>query len=423
MRQLLIVAYYFPPLGGIGSLRIVRLASHLAEHDWRVTVLAPANGAYTRDPTLTFPEKQVVRSRALELSRAAKRVLRTGGDDVQAAQVAGLKLQLRRLAHDWLYFPDPQIGWYPPALLSAQQSLQHKRFDAIYSSSFPITAHLIARTLHRRWRIPWVAEFRDPWSDMLPAGTVQRRRAIRLERQIGRACDAAVTVSPSWAAMYERRWQRPVTVLRNAHDGQLVASSAGRERDDELVLGYLGSYYPQTQSLQPLWTELAQMRAQGETKLPRIKVIGNLDPAFAAQADAAGLTDRVTATGTLPHEQAAAELLSCSALLIAGPTDASGLMRGQIAAKLYEYLATDLPIIYIGDPGADAARLLAAFPATAIVPTGDQATLRLTLTTPLAPATRNVGALSARSQTQLLARLLDSIAQSEAPAADPAHVR
>jgi hypothetical protein len=178
------------------------------------------------------------------------------------------------------------------------------------------------------------------------------------------------------------------------------------------VLGYLGTYYPQTQSLGPVLTAIARLRAEHVTELPRIKIIGRLNSALNEQAQTAGVGDLLQFTGVLPHPQATTEMLSCSALLVAGPVDARGLLCGHIVAKLYEYLATDLPIIYIGDPRADAARLLAGFPATHIVPTGDEATMQRLLSTPLVPATRNTDALYAGSQTQLLADLLDSLTRA-----------
>src|SRR3954468_9547286 len=98
MRRVLIVAYYFPPLGGAGSLRISGFAGHLPEYGWEPTVLAPRDGAYYRDPQISFPERRVIRTPSIELSRAGKRTLRTGGSDVVAADVGGARAAVRRAA-------------------------------------------------------------------------------------------------------------------------------------------------------------------------------------------------------------------------------------------------------------------------------------------------------------------------------------
>src|SRR3954470_3068339 len=167
MRRGLIVAYYFPPLGGAGSLRISALATHLPEYGWEATVLAPRNGAYYRDLEISFPERLVIRTPSIELSRTGKRLLRTGGSDVVPAKPGGTRVAARSAARSALYFPDAQVGWYAPALFTARRALRERHFDAIFSSSFPITAHLIARRLHRWMDVPWIAEFRDPWSAAL----------------------------------------------------------------------------------------------------------------------------------------------------------------------------------------------------------------------------------------------------------------
>ena len=182
MRRALIVAYYFPPLGGIGSLRVSGFATHLREYGWEPTVLAPRDGAYYRDPQISFPEHDVIRTPSIEFSRVGKRVLRAGGTDVVAADVGGARAAVRRGARAALYFPDAQIGWYAPALITARRALRERRFDAVFSSSFPITAHLVARRLHRWLKIPWIAEFRDPWSAMLARQGRSSARAARLER-------------------------------------------------------------------------------------------------------------------------------------------------------------------------------------------------------------------------------------------------
>jgi glycosyltransferase involved in cell wall biosynthesis len=409
MRQALIVAYYFPPLGGIGSLRVTGYATHLPEYGWSPTVLAPRNGAYYRDPGLSFDEARVVRTASIELSRAGKRVLRAGGDDTTPAAVGGLRASLRGLARSALYFPDPQVGWYAPAVLSARRALRGRRFDAVFSSSFPITAHLVARTLHRRLGVPWVAEFRDPWSAMLAADDPIRGRALRLERSLAREADAVVMTSPSWATRHAADWGREVSVIPNGHDGQMAPVGSP---DGSITLAYLGSYYPATQRLDAVWPAIRRINARGELTVDRIRFIGDLHPALAAELRSQGLDGLVEVTGFLPHDEALRSLQTASALLVAGPRDAGGILRGQVAAKLSEYLASGLPIVYVGDPACDAADLLRRYSGTSVVATEDDAGVERALLACLGRRiVRDVGDLSRRALAGDLARVLDAAAQ------------
>src|SRR3954453_12394648 len=92
MRRLLVVAYYFPPIGGIGSIRLVRFGEHLPDFGWDATVLAPKGTPHATDPELLYPEEHVVRSRSLELSRLKQLVPRVrasaDGDDGRARAAA-----------------------------------------------------------------------------------------------------------------------------------------------------------------------------------------------------------------------------------------------------------------------------------------------------------------------------------------------
>src|SRR3954454_6208436 len=118
MRRILVVAYYFPPIGGIGSIRLARFAEHLPEFGWNATVLAPQATPHPTDPRLRYPEEHVVRSRSLELSRLKGLIPRVGrSDDADdgrarvAARTAGRQL-----------YPDPQIGWFPGAIVAGRRA-------------------------------------------------------------------------------------------------------------------------------------------------------------------------------------------------------------------------------------------------------------------------------------------------------------
>lgn len=370
MARALLVAYYFPPLGGIGSLRAVSQARHLPEHGWDVDVLAPRSGAYHRDEQLEFPEQHVVRTASLELSRIGKKALHAGGDDLRPAQVDGTRRVLRQAAHAVLYFPDAQVGWAPFALRAGRRALSARPVDAIVSSSFPITAHIVARRLAREAGVPWIAEFRDPWSELMAPGR-RRRRAARLERALARDASAVVMTSPSWAERHARLWGRSVDVIPNGHDLGAVRADA----PTGLVLGYLGTYYPGAQaSLAPVWEAASRLGDdQGGPHVEEIRIVGELHPAMRAELAAHGLADRIRVTGFLSHEEAVQRIASCSVAVLAGPSDADGVLRGHVPGKVWEYLATDLPVVCVAAPQSDVASLMRQQVGTHLVSLGDAA--------------------------------------------------
>jgi glycosyltransferase involved in cell wall biosynthesis len=405
MRRVLIVAYYFPPLGGAGALRVLGFARHLPEFGWEPVVLAPSNGAYFRDPSLSFPG-QTVRTRSLELSRAGKRALAAGGDDVRPATVGPLRTLSRQLARRWLYFPDAQIGWYPGAAAAGRRLAREATFDAVFSSSFPITAHLVARAVHRRAGIPWIAEFRDPWSVRMSGGSaLQRRRAQRLERAIADEASAAVMTSPTWAGEHSKQWGRSVVTIPNGY-GCLSPPSQG----DEHVMCFLGTYYPGRQDLSAVWKALAVIAADPRSPPVRLRIVGEASPTMRAELRANRVESLVEVTGFLAHEEALRRVASASLLVAAGPANADGYGTGWVPAKLFEYLATGLPILWVGATPNDGASLLATHPGCRILEPHQVDGVMVALSEVAGRRySRDLRGLARRDRSRALAELLDEL--------------
>lgn len=362
-RRVLVVAYYFPPIGGIGSIRMSRFVACLPEFGWAPTVLAPRGTPHPVDHDLRFRSDLTVRALSIELSRAKIAI---------PASVAGrgtrgtrLRQRARSFAHRHVFYPDAQVGWYPAAVAKGLGLLRRERFDLIYSSSNPITAHLVARTLSRRAGLPWVAEFRDPWSEWLGQEHPHHDRAIRLEDSLARAATTVVVPTPTLVAHYRDRWQREPALVSNGHD---LDSPAARP-PERFTVTHVGSYYPDAQSYRPLWEALARLRRTNTEVRPRIRFVGRLPEQVRSETEELRLDSCVEATGLLPHREAVNAMLDSSLLVLSGFS--CPLSRGVISGKLFEYLASDLPILYIGDQADDAARLLEHQPGGYVVQRSD----------------------------------------------------
>ena len=385
----LFVSYYFPPLGGIGSLRAVRFATYLPASGWDVRVVAPRHGAYHRDPSLRFPEHRVVRSPSIELSRLGKRAVRAGGDDTTPAPVSGVRARLQSFARSRLYWPDAQRGWIPGARWAAR----NERFDVVYSSSFPISAHVAARAIAARAGVPWVAEFRDPW--------VGDDRTARFERALLADATAVVTMSDTWAGVYRARGARAVTVIPNAVDSPAFVAAG-----DRFVLTHLGTLYAGRQHLDTVWRAIAS----APDSVDEIRFVGSLPDATRAELRGLGLESRVTTTGFLPRADVPDALQGSTAFLAAAYKDDGWVARGTIPAKLLEYLGTDRPIVYVGHTADDAAQLLAPYPDCHRVEPGDLAAALAALDASRRPVGgRDPSALSVERLTARLAEVFDAV--------------
>jgi len=408
MRRVLMVAYHFPPLGGIASLRALRFARHLPSFGWEPWVVAPRRGDYQSDPSLVHPEDRVARTGSLELSRLARSAV---GTLTPTLSLSGPSLRVRARAaiRHWLYRPDAQIGWYPFAVAAGRRLLREHRFDAILSSSFPVTAHLVGRRLHRDSGLAWVADFRDLWSDWSEA---RRASKARLEQSLLREATATTTVSPSYAEALRARGSRRVEVLTNGFDPEDFPTTSAPANG---VAAYLGTYYPGIQDLPTAIRAIGALAREGSGL--RLRFIGDYPSVLRPEVEAAGLESRTDATGFIPHPLAVEQLSRASVLLLGGPTSADTVaMRGNVAAKVFEYLGSRRPILMIGDPDTDVAGMLRPFARACVVGVGrvDEAVdaLRQLLRAGTAPVDdRLLEPYTSRDLSRRLAGLLEDVCQ------------
>jgi glycosyltransferase involved in cell wall biosynthesis len=407
MRRVLIIAYYFPPIGGIGSIRMARFTTYLPELGWEPTVIAPRDTPHQLDPDLSFPEHAVIRSRSIELSRLGRGLpTAPAARGADAARRGGrVRASVRAAAHRYVFYPDAQIGWYPGAVRAGLRALRREQFDAIYSSSFPITAHLVARTLSRRSGLPWVAEFRDPWSDRLEDRHPHRDRASRLEASIAGDAAKLVAPSPSWAELFGARWGKRVETVPNGHD----VATAPQPTPGRPTLTHLGTYYPGEQSFQALWAALGELVRAGPPDAPVVRFVGDLPEKVREEIETVGLGDHLEATGLVSHDDALRAMLSSTMLIASGSPVKDPVSRGWIPAKLFEYLGSGLPILYLGDPAGDAGRLLLGQPGCYVVEPTDVSGVRAALEAGLAGQLhdRDTERFSRRARTRALAEVLD----------------
>jgi len=222
---------------------------------------------------------------------------------------------------------------------------------------------------------------------------------------------AVVVPSPSWGELFESKGARRVQVITNGFDS---ADLPPFRRPSETVLTHVGSLYPGFQDLRPVWAALQRARRSGQSPVNRLLFVGNLHPDVRRELADHGLDDMLEVTGFLPHRDALARMMESSALLVAGGRDDRPILRGVIPAKIFEYLGSGLPILYVGTKDADPARLLMQFPGCFLIGPGDvdaaQAALQAIET---GPVDRETGPFTWRALTRSLANTLDRVVSRE----------
>ncbi len=363
--RVLYLAYEFPPAVGGGVMRAVKFATYLRDFGWDPVVLTVARRAHARAEAL--PDGlEVHRVRSLvppEDQRAGRRRV----DDGRRAGGPTGRRWLDRV-RDRFLVPDTRVLWWPLARRRALALHRDAPFDAVLATAPPFSALCLGRELARRFRIPFVADLRDPWVDsfasLRAAERPERmRREEAMERLVVRDAAAVVVTAPALAeALAERHPESGSTrfhVITNGFDPADYEGVAPRELDHPALVytGKLTTQYA-PDALAAMLRELRSQDADGAPEI-RLHVVGDVDAVAAGAFERAGVASAVTFHGPVPPSEVRRFQLGADVLVSSlGPDDA----RIRISGKVFEYLATGRPILALVPPGGATAEIVRATP-------------------------------------------------------------
>ncbi len=347
MRRVLVISYLFPPMGGVGVQRTLKFVKYLRDFGWEPFVLAarpPRHGLRDESLLADLPQGvSVTRTRAIIPPQS-------------------LPWRVRDFITRWILTIDEQVGWLPFAQRAGLEIIRDHHIDLVYSTSTPYTAHCVARYLHAQTRLPWVADFRDPWvgnANLHFATPFHRKFVESKERQVIQQADHIQVVSPPMAEAFTSRYDglsaSRLTCLPNGFDAQDFAHIQPAARaQDRFTLVYTGSFYAHGRTARSFLEAISSALQHGA--IPRqaldIQLVGNLGNATLEWITELGLNDIVQTPGFIPHDQSLARLFSADVLLliVGDAADSAGVYTG----KLFEYLAAQKPILCLANGGVAA---------------------------------------------------------------------
>ncbi|NND71659.1 MAG: glycosyltransferase family 4 protein [Rhodothermales bacterium] len=364
-KRVLFITYYFPPSGGSGVQRPVKFVKYLPEFDWHPTVLtvSPDKAAYVdRDSALAsdIPESvDVIRTSSWDPYGLYARLRGSSrGDSIvmhmSPEDDAGWKDRLSLWFRANLFIPDARIGWVPYVVKEARKLHRAKAFDAIVTTSPPHSVHLAGRRLANRLEIPWLADFRDPWTnifyrDFLPTLGLVDRFEKKLERKIVQRADSVVTVSKRDHEFYEDLRGRRVSLIPNGYDPDDMPSHRS-VNSGTFVLAHVG-VLNETRNPDALWKALATFEDAADF---RLELTGRMDDEVSGAVQDLPVSKLVT--DNVSHSEAIEKMFGSSLLFFVVNRGTGN--ESMIPAKVYEYLASGVRILGIGPTDGDAARLI-----------------------------------------------------------------
>ena len=369
MKRVLIISYYWPPTGGSGVQRWVKFAKYLPAEGWQPVIYTPENPEQLAvDASLEAEvptEAEIIRRRIVEPYEMYKKLLRKSGHSKEAVEVNPVNAQnksfLQKVAM-WIrgnfFRPDPRCLWIRPSVRFLKKYLIEHPVDLIVSTGPPQSMHMIGRRLARETGLPWIADFRDPWTKIFYFKHLSMTRATerwhhKMEKKVLDDATSVVAVSPLVQQDFQAMTQTPVELITNGFDEcdfhQEPFKMAEGGPQQLFTITHTGLFAADGNPT-VLWEVLAEKCRTCEEfrKSLRINLIGKTDEQIIKAAHDAGLGDNVYDLGYQHHARAVDEQRKASLLIL--PLRKEPEYKAVLPGKLFEYLASYRPILGIGQP-------------------------------------------------------------------------
>ncbi len=350
-NKVLVIAYYFPPMGLSGVQRTLKFVKYLPKYNWEPTVLTVTPTAYY---ALDYGMLR-------ELNDSNIKTIRTNSVDPTRLFESGKPVKmphekLRSLlgaVSQTVFIPDNKVGWRHDAVKAGKKLLKSEKFDVILSTAPPYTCHLIGVALSQDSGLPLVVDYRDAWVDnplhfyLTP---FHRLAHQKLERKVLRAAGRVITINRRIKELMIRRYRflnyNDIAIVPQGYDPAdfEVEDSYRVSKSNRMRITYSGTFYRNRtpkyflRALSELFKEHPEYRKDIEAVF-----VGAFRKENLSLVNSLGLQDVVKVLGYLDHKTAISYIMTSDLLWM---TIGRGKGEDMISTgKLFEYVGSRKPIL------------------------------------------------------------------------------
>jgi hypothetical protein len=431
MKKVLFITYYWPPSGGSGVQRPLKFVKYLRDFGWEPIVYTVENGEFPEiDNSLLseIPENlTVIKRKIFEPFSLYKWFI---GQKKEYKLVAGYMHQKKtnKLSEKiamWirsnLFIPDARMFWIRPSVKYLNTWLHENKVDAIITTGPPHSVLLIGLGLKLKTKLPWLVDFRDPWTEIdyykdLKLTKFADSEHKRLEGEVLKNADTVVCVSPDWGNGLARIGNRKIEYISNGFDEEDIHDEIKVNLDEKFTIVHIGMM-GKSRNHEVFWQAVSELRIEN-AKLRMdllVKLYGKLDPSISESVKRWKLEDCVEMYNYIPHNEIVYVQKSARVLYLSVNETANAM--GILTGKIYEYLAVMRPILCIGPEQGEAAKVVKEAEAGLVSGFGDLGKLKANIMSLYSPYKNNIPftgggnftKYSRKTQTGELAALLDKM--------------
>ena len=349
--------------------RWLKFAKYLPQFGWYPVIITPAEGTapYYDSELLKDvpPEAEVIKTGTLEPFALYNKLqgkrqgapVPVGMMDISKPDTAFKKLSA--FVRGNVFIPEARRGWVPYATKAALERIKQGDIDIIVSTGPPHSTHLGAQKVARQTGLPWLADLRDPWTNIyynqaLPRLELAKKYDRYLETEVVKAASAVTVVSPGMVDEFGARAKR-IELLYNGFDEDDIPTE--RVPSENFVIAHVGNFFPALES-PGLVQALAALCVENKNFSQRLRLefTGMVDKDVLGRLEKSLPTGSVVVHGPRSHSEATQAMVNADLLLLSIANEANS--RVLVGGKVFEYLATGHPIVAIGNPESGAADVL-----------------------------------------------------------------
>lgn len=430
-RKVLVISYYWPPSGGSSVLRWLKFTKYLGAFNWDVTIYTPSNPepqAFDESLLNEIPDNiTLLKTKILEPYSLYKLFSgKSKEKGVAAGFINSKKKNFLSGISIWIrgnvFIPDARKFWIKPSVKYLRTYLNENPHDVVVSTGPPHSMHLIAQKIKKLAGISWVADFRDPWTNIdfykeLKLSRKADRKHHQLEKEVLTEADKVITVSPTMTDEFRKMGCKNVSTITNGFDSQPAIKKESEAKNKFTIL-HIGSM-PKSRNPEILWKVLKNLTDKDpefRAKL-NIELVGHVDVSVYDSLKENQLKPFLVSKDFVPNQEVLKLMTNASVLLLVinNTPNAAGILTN----KFFEYLSVKNPILAVGPVHGDAAKILIESGAGKMLDYNDENGISEFINElflrfkkeALTVEVKNINKFNRKNLTEQLAELLDSVAK------------